>query len=76
MKKSNRVLKLLADHIDGKLPIIGVGGIMEGEDSADKNPLGRDRRPSVQRIDIQRSGIGQRMFEGFGAMTRSAQNAV
>ncbi|MCI4102401.1 quinone-dependent dihydroorotate dehydrogenase, partial [Klebsiella pneumoniae] len=39
-EKSNRVLKLLADHIDGKLPIIGVGGIMEGGDSADKIRLG------------------------------------
>lgn len=39
-EKSNRVLKLLADHIDGKLPIIGVGGIMEGGDAADKIRLG------------------------------------
>ncbi|MBW5353201.1 quinone-dependent dihydroorotate dehydrogenase, partial [Escherichia coli] len=39
-EKSNRVLKLLADHIDGKLPIIGVGGIMEGRDAAEKIRLG------------------------------------
>ena len=39
-EKSNRVLKLLADHIDGKLPIIGVGGIMNGKDAAEKIRLG------------------------------------
>ena len=39
-EKSNQVLKLLADHIDGKLPIIGVGGIMNGKDAAEKIRLG------------------------------------
>ena len=38
--KSNQVLKLLAEHIDGALPIIGVGGIMEGKDAAEKIRLG------------------------------------
>lgn len=38
--KSNQVLKLLAQHIDGALPIIGVGGIMTGEDAAEKIRLG------------------------------------
>ncbi|HFC8517412.1 quinone-dependent dihydroorotate dehydrogenase [Neisseria weaveri] len=37
---SNRVLQQLAQHIDGKLPIIGVGGIMNGEDAALKLRLG------------------------------------
>ena len=39
-EKSNRVLQLLAQHIDGKLPIIGVGGIMSGADAAEKLRLG------------------------------------
>lgn len=38
--KSNEVLKLLAEHIDGVLPIIGVGGIMNGDDAAEKIRLG------------------------------------
>lgn len=37
---SNRVLTQLAEHLDGKLPIIGVGGIMNGEDAAHKLRLG------------------------------------
>ena len=39
-EKSNQVLKLLAERIDGKLPIIGVGGIMNGTDAAEKIRLG------------------------------------
>ena len=39
-EKSNQVLKILAEHIDGKLPIIGVGGIMNGKDAAEKIRLG------------------------------------
>ena len=39
-EKSNRVLQLLAQHIDGKLPIIGVGGIMSGADATEKLRLG------------------------------------
>ncbi|STZ77030.1 quinone-dependent dihydroorotate dehydrogenase [Bergeriella denitrificans] len=38
--KSNQVLKLLAEHLDGALPVIGVGGIMEGRDAAEKIRLG------------------------------------
>ena len=34
------MLKLLAERIDGKLPIIGVGGIMNGADAAEKIRLG------------------------------------
>ncbi|MDO5640525.1 MAG: quinone-dependent dihydroorotate dehydrogenase [Neisseria sp.] len=37
---SNRVLESLAGHLDGRLPIIGVGGIMNGEDAAKKLRLG------------------------------------
>ena len=39
-EKSNQVLKMLTEHIDGELPIIGVGGIMNGKDAADKIRLG------------------------------------
>lgn len=38
--KSNAVLKSLAEHIGGKLPIIGAGGIMQGGDAAEKRRLG------------------------------------
>ncbi|QEY24068.1 quinone-dependent dihydroorotate dehydrogenase [Neisseria animalis] len=40
LEKSNQVLKLLVGHIDGALPVIGVGGIMEGRDAAEKIRLG------------------------------------
>ncbi|MDO5059734.1 MAG: quinone-dependent dihydroorotate dehydrogenase [Neisseria sp.] len=39
-KKSNAVLKSLVEHIDGKLPVIGVGGIVSGQDAAEKLRLG------------------------------------
>ncbi|MDO1509719.1 MULTISPECIES: quinone-dependent dihydroorotate dehydrogenase [unclassified Neisseria] len=39
-EKSNRVLKLLVAHLEGKLPVIGVGGIMSGEDAVEKMRLG------------------------------------
>ncbi|UOO82241.1 quinone-dependent dihydroorotate dehydrogenase [Uruburuella testudinis] len=39
-KAANHVLQQLAAHLEGKLPIIGVGGIMTGEDAADKLRLG------------------------------------
>ena len=39
-EKSNRVLKLLAVHLDGKRPIIGAGGILSGSDAAEKLRLG------------------------------------
>lgn len=39
-EKSHAVLKQLAEHIDGKLPIIGVGGIVCGQDAAEKIRLG------------------------------------
>ena len=39
-EKSNQVLKMLTEHIDGELPIIGVGGIMNGKDAAEKIRLG------------------------------------
>ena len=39
-EKSNRVLKLLAGHLDGKRPIIGAGGILSGSDAAEKLRLG------------------------------------
>ena len=39
-EKSNRVLKLLAGHLDGKRPVIGAGGILSGDDAAQKLRLG------------------------------------
>ena len=39
-EKSNRVLKLLAGHLDGKRPVIGAGGILSGSDAAEKLRLG------------------------------------
>jgi len=37
---SNRVIRQLAYHLDGALPIIGVGGIMSGRDAATKIEAG------------------------------------
>lgn len=39
-EKSNAVLKELVAQIDGKLPVIGVGGITQGGDAAEKMRLG------------------------------------
>lgn len=39
-EKSTQVIKKLAKLIDGKMPIIGVGGIMDGEDAAAKIAAG------------------------------------
>ncbi|XOV89420.1 MAG: quinone-dependent dihydroorotate dehydrogenase [Pseudomonadota bacterium] len=40
--QANHVLKLVADAAKGKMGIIGVGGIMTGEDAAEKIRLGAD----------------------------------
>ena len=37
---SNRVIRALAGHLDGALPIIGVGGIMSGADARAKIEAG------------------------------------
>jgi dihydroorotate dehydrogenase len=37
---STQVIQVLAKALDGKLPIIGVGGIMNGQDAADKIKAG------------------------------------
>ena len=39
-EKSHQVLKSLVEHLDGALPVIGVGGIMQGADAAEKIRLG------------------------------------
>ncbi len=41
-EKSTRVLRQLAQALDGKLPIIGVGGITEGAHAAEKIRAGAD----------------------------------
>ncbi|VUD48695.1 Dihydroorotate dehydrogenase (quinone) [Thalassocella blandensis] len=39
-EKSTAAIKVLAEHLKGKIPIIGVGGIMTGEDAAEKIKAG------------------------------------
>lgn len=39
---ANQALKTLARIVDGRLPIIGVGGILAGRDAAEKHRLGAD----------------------------------
>ncbi|WP_037585748.1 quinone-dependent dihydroorotate dehydrogenase [Stenoxybacter acetivorans] len=39
-EKSNRVLRELAQHLNGKIPLIGVGGIVSAADAANKLALG------------------------------------
>lgn len=41
-EKSNAVLQSLVQHLDGALPVIGVGGITQGSHAADKLALGAD----------------------------------
>ena len=38
--KSTHVIKVLAGELGGRLPIIGVGGIVEGADAAEKIAAG------------------------------------
>jgi len=38
--KATHVIRTLAEHLQGKMPIIGVGGIMTGEDAAEKLQAG------------------------------------
>ena len=38
--QSNHILELLAAELSGRIPIIGVGGILSGEDAAEKIRLG------------------------------------
>ncbi len=38
--RSTAVIRSLAEHLDGALPIIGVGGITEGFDAAEKIEAG------------------------------------
>jgi len=40
--QANHVLKLVAEHIGDAITLIGVGGIMSGEDAAEKIRLGAD----------------------------------
>ncbi len=39
-EKSNRVIRLLAQELQGEIPIIGAGGILRGEDAAEKLSAG------------------------------------
>ena len=39
-EKSTRVIKLLSEALNGKLPIIGVGGIASSEDANEKMAAG------------------------------------
>jgi dihydroorotate dehydrogenase len=38
--KSTRVIRALAEHLKGEIPIIGVGGVMSGEDAREKFAAG------------------------------------
>lgn len=38
--RSNQVLANLAEHLNGKIPLIGVGGVLSGADAAEKLRLG------------------------------------
>ncbi|MEX1237451.1 MAG: dihydroorotate dehydrogenase (quinone), partial [Pseudomonadales bacterium] len=40
--QANHVLKLVADHVQGAMTVIGVGGIMSAEDAVEKLRLGAD----------------------------------
>ena len=39
-EKSTQIIRQLADHLQGKLPIIGVGGICSGDDAVEKIKAG------------------------------------
>ncbi len=39
-QKSTEVIRALAQELNGKLPIIGVGGILSGQDAVDKIAAG------------------------------------
>jgi dihydroorotate dehydrogenase len=39
-ERATEVVRLLADHLKGRLPIIGVGGILRGADAVEKIQAG------------------------------------
>ena len=39
-QKSVDVIRILAEHVEGKIPIIGLGGILEGRDAREKIEAG------------------------------------
>lgn len=41
-RKSDQVIRTLSEHLQGALPIIGVGGVMNGEDVREKIAAGAD----------------------------------
>ena len=57
LARSNRALQAVVSELKDKMAIIGVGGIMRGEDAAEKIKLGADLGAVIHRIYIQRSGF-------------------
>ena len=58
-------MRVLRDALDGALPIIGVGGILSGEDAREKIGAGRVARAALHRAHLPRTGARRRMREAL-----------
>ena len=57
---SSKVIKQLASQLQGALPIIGVGGILSGEDAKEKNSGWRESCATLQWLDLSWATIDTR----------------
>ncbi len=62
--KSTAVLRGMVQRLCGKVPVIGVGGILSGSDAATKTAAGREPGSVLQRHGLSRPGVDPRMCRG------------
>ena len=69
---SNRVIRTLADALDGALPIIGVGGILSGDDAREKIAAGATLVQLYTGLIYRGPGARRRVRPRARARTRRA----
>jgi dihydroorotate dehydrogenase len=62
---STRIIAAIAEHLDGALPIIGVGGIMGPEDARDKLDAGATLLQVYTGMIYEGPGLVKRILEGI-----------
>lgn len=63
--RSNQVLAQLAEHLNGRVPIIGVGGISSGADAAEKIRLGATAVQVYSGLIYQGPGLVQECLDAL-----------
>ena len=64
-EKANDIIKTTYQLTDGKVLIIGVGGISCGKDAFEKISLGTKFDSDIHSFNIQRSSSSNKNFEGI-----------